>query len=259
MKMYIDNKIVTLEDIKNFIEDEVKVEVVCSSKKESDIFLKVLEELGYTWESGAKPTAYSDVYFTDTMNSISYLINSYDKDILYGTYPTEIYYYEFSVDFEDKDEEIHDEGPHGDQCSCEKCSIRPKEFTKSDLRSGDILIYSDGQEDIYIKELEGMIALETIENECKSINVPCPNEIGGEKIIVGYNHIKDFNEDLTFIYDDPEGDCGIEKVYRPNNAMEIAYPNTRKEENYVFIRKRPARMTLKEVCEALGYDVIIVD
>lgn len=250
MKMYINNKIVTVEDIKNLIEDEIEIEVECNSKKESGIFLKVLEELGYAWESGAKPTAYSDVYFTDTMNSIYYLINSQNKDILYGSYPTEFYYYEFSVDFEDKDEEIHDEGPHGDQCSCEKCSIRPKEFTKSDLRSGDILIYSDGQEDIYIKELESMIALE--------INIPYSSENAEERMVTGYNCIKDFNEDLTYIFE-PEGDYNIEKVYRPNSAREIAYPNSRKEENYVFIRKHPARMTLKEVCEALGYDVIIVD
>lgn len=107
-----------------------------------------------------------------------------------------------------------------------------KEFTKADLKTGDIVLQRDGKIDIVILDFE-MLLTKT-----------------------GCNLLKEFNDDLTSVNGT---DFDIVAVRRPSvyrhcsfNAFES------KLGTLVYERKEVEEMTLEEVCKALGKEIKIV-
>ncbi len=102
-----------------------------------------------------------------------------------------------------------------------------KEFTKSDLKSGDVILRRNGKVEI--------VCLET--GTCILKN--------------GYNKLSEINEDLT--YQDDLVDYDIVKVYRPKEPYQCGFSEyAYKHGELVYKRDDVVRMTLKEVEDKLG-------
>lgn len=104
-------------------------------------------------------------------------------------------------------------------------------FTKSDLKNGDVIVQRNGTVEILIKDLDCMV----VSNG-------------------GFNSLSRFNEDLTWT-DDKEYD--VIKVYRPSCASNCCF-NNYKYGKLIYERKETKEMTVKEISDALGYDVKII-
>ena len=111
-----------------------------------------------------------------------------------------------------------------------------KEFTKADLKTGDIILRKNGNIEIVNREL-GMLI--------------CENG--------GWNDLDDIKEDLTSGY--PAENYNVVEVRRPKNKCDCCFNAMRDRDRrgtLVYERKEVEEMTLEEVCELLGKEIKIV-
>ena len=108
-------------------------------------------------------------------------------------------------------------------------------FTKSDLKNGDIVLLRNDVVAIYIDNFKSFV---------------CDD---GRFCI-----LEPYNNDLSI--GDGSG-CDIMKVIRPIDAGDCRlsiFKYSYKRPNVIYERKEPRKMTLAEVCAALGEEIIIV-
>lgn len=106
------------------------------------------------------------------------------------------------------------------------------EFTKADLKTGDVIKYRSGDVEIVNRELEMLI--------CKS----------------GWNDLKDIQNDLTSAIHER---YDIVAVRRPNDKEDCQFCAFDCEYGtLVYERIEPEEMTLEEVCKLLGKEIKIV-
>lgn len=71
----------------------------------------------------------------------------------------------------------------------------------------------------------------------------------------GFDVLRSYRDDLTYIYDDTSVD--IVKVYGYSKLVQKTLDITRDYRELLWDRA-PKKMTVKEICDALGYNVEIV-
>lgn len=109
-----------------------------------------------------------------------------------------------------------------------------KEFTKDDLRNGDVILRRDGEVSIYIES--NFIA----ENGCT------------------YS-LRYISDNLIFINVEHYSDRDIIAVRRPNDISDMTFDAFEKKlGRLVYERDETVEMTIEEVCKALGKNVKIV-
>ena len=106
-----------------------------------------------------------------------------------------------------------------------------KEFTKTDLKTGDIVQYRNGETRIVIREM----------------NIVIGNNV--------YNTLADYNEDLTHYWD--EG-YDIVAVRRPNEAKDCQFRAFDESWGTLVYEEVEEIMTLEEVCKLLGERIKII-
>lgn len=107
-----------------------------------------------------------------------------------------------------------------------------KEFTKADLRTGDIILRRNGAVEIVNRELETFITPK------------------------GWNDFDEMNEDLT---SNEESKYDIVAVRRPCEKSDCQFEAfERKLGTLIYEREEVEEMTLEEVCKALGKKIKIV-
>lgn len=114
------------------------------------------------------------------------------------------------------------------------------EFTKADLKTGDVILKRNGSVEIVNRDLEMLI---------------CQNG--------GWNNLDDIQEDLT--YRSPMGaeeddeDCDIIQVRRPQTKRDCCFNALKyKWGELVYKREEPEEMTLEQVCKLLGKKIKII-
>ena len=111
-----------------------------------------------------------------------------------------------------------------------------KEFTKADLKTGDVIRRRNGSVEILNRELGTLI---------------CDNG--------GWNNFEHIREDLTDDYVGKE--CDIIEVRRPKDKCDCCFDAMRANAPrgiLVYERKEVEEMTLAEVCKLLGKEIKIV-
>lgn len=105
-----------------------------------------------------------------------------------------------------------------------------KEFTKADLKTGDVVQYRNGNTRIVIREM----------------NIVIGNNV--------YNTLVDYNEDLTHYWDER---YDIVAVRRPNEARDCQF-RAFDESWGDLVYEELEEMTLEEVCKLLGKRIKII-
>lgn len=108
-----------------------------------------------------------------------------------------------------------------------------KEFTKADLKTGDVVLRRGGDTEIVNRELEMLIRKE------------------------GYNDLDVIRDDLTSAYLTPQLD--IVAVRRPIDKADCVFDAFKyKRGTLVYERKEVEEMTLEQVCKLLGKEIKII-
>ena len=113
--------------------------------------------------------------------------------------------------------------------------IQINEFTKADLKSGDVIIRKNGDIQIVCLEIDTLI----------------------DK--TGYDTISDLDDDMTYKYDEDGNNNGcITKVYRPKNPYQCSFDlDAFIDGELVYDRNSNViEMTVAEIEEALGIKVV---
>lgn len=113
-----------------------------------------------------------------------------------------------------------------------------KEFTKADLRTGDVILRRNGDVEIVNRELDMLI---------------CSNG--------GWNDLDDILEDLTYRSRICGDKLDIIEVRRPQVKSQCCFSALKSAKHYgtlVYERKEVEEMTLAEVCKLLGKEIKIV-
>lgn len=183
-----------------------------ATKEEDKIFREYLDSLGRRWVSGDRyiSKGYYHVHEYDTCYNFNY--NLYDN----------IYYYKQQdytiLEFNDFDWSDF---------------TMKKEFTKADLKNGDIIKRRDNSVEIFIPDL----------------NV-CVGEHGD------YSEIKCINDDLKSTCSTNRDIVAVRRINcnygNPFMAFKYGYGEL------IYERKEVEEMTLEEVCKALGKEIKIV-
>jgi hypothetical protein len=186
----------------------------CINKNADEIFRKYMHSIGKRWCMGQsyETTSYFDSDRKDTCFDFNKGLHSNTED-----YDTCCY---TILEFDDFDWSDF---------------TMKKEFTKKDLKNGDV-----------------------IKRRCGSVEIVC---IDTGTIITknGWNDLKDINDDLTYKPDTDWDGNDIVAVRRPNEPMHCNFDAfDRKYGTLVYERKEVEEMTLEEVCKALGKDIKIV-
>ena len=107
-----------------------------------------------------------------------------------------------------------------------------KEFTKADLKTGDVILHENGKTEIVNREL-GMLITP-----------------------VGWNDLNYVRDDLT---DDISKAYDIVAVRRPHDKADCVFHAFKNSlGTLVYERKEVEEMTLEEVCQALGKEIKII-
>lgn len=181
----------------------------CKTEEEAKDFCRVLHEAGRKWNS-------DDIYIGD-----------------YFPYTTS-YPGAFCINFNcglfgDKEDYIN---MH--YTILEWSDFMGKEFTKDDLKTGDIVKRRNGETRIYIKEADMFIG----------------SGVGDWEY--GHAYTSDLSSVTALRYD-------IVKIIRPAVISDISFDAFEKNlGRLVFEREETIEMTLEEVCKALGKNVKIV-
>lgn len=107
-----------------------------------------------------------------------------------------------------------------------------KEFTKADLKTGDVIQRKSGDVEIVIKELGVLLRQKE------------------------WNRLDDINEDLTHSYLAGEDIIAVRRPKMPSDCQFSAFKEERG--TLVYERKEVEEMTLAEVCKLLGKEIKIV-
>ena len=108
-----------------------------------------------------------------------------------------------------------------------------KEFTKADLKTGDVVLRRNGSTEIVNREL-GMFIRKN-----------------------GWNDLDEIRENLTSVFNNEHGD--IVAVRRPKNKYDCMFNAFERERGtLVYERKEPEEMTLEQVCKLLGKEIKII-
>lgn len=185
----------------------------CRTKEESDVFHRYLDSIGKRWTSGHRYTEWFPGMFRSASEGFAYNFNAGLCDrVQYYRARTEYTILEFdNYDWSDID--------------------MKKEFTKKDLRNGDVIKRRNGSVEIVCVETGTMI--------CKN----------------GFNLLRDVNNDLTDVFYGAD----IVAVRRPNCPNHCSFSAfDHKMGELVYERKEVEEMTLEEVCKALGKEIKIV-
>ena len=179
----------------------------CETEEEANDFCRVLHEAGRKWSAGQSYK--EDSYWYNPLHDTSLPI-----------------YYKFNEGIWSQSKWCCD-----GYITLFWCEFMNKEFTKADLRNGDVVLRRNGDVEIHIK---GRFVDES-GLACGSIYL---------------------EQDLTHM-----DDCGrdIMAVRRPNDISDMSFDAFEKElGRLVYERDETVEMTLEEVCKALGKNVKIV-
>ena len=178
----------------------------CKTEEEAKDFCRVLHEAGRKWDGGGsylQTTNWHD-------NKMCYNFNT-------GLYSDILFYLRH------------------DYKILEWSDFMEKEFTKSDLRNGDVVLRRDGCVRIYIESYDLFIG-------------PC----GGDWMRGG-----SYTKDLKVKSGDERYD--IIAISRPNDISDMSFDAFEKKlGRLVYEREETVEMTIEEVCKALGKNVKIV-
>lgn len=108
-------------------------------------------------------------------------------------------------------------------------------FMKSDLKTGDFILYRNGSVEMVLREYGALVGVD------------------------GYNRFENMNNDLSGDFD---GGWDVMEVRRPKYSSDCQFSCFDSEDGEaVYNRERDSvvEMTLKEVCEALGKNIKIVE
>ena len=179
----------------------------CKTKEEAETFCKYLHSIGKCWSNGKQYNAETRYDYYGEETAYAFNIGQYTY---VDWYRKEGYTILEWSDF--------------------------MKFTKSSLRTGDVVQRRNGNIEIVNHEL-GMLI-------CKD---------------GGWNDLDDIDEDLTMIGDEKEWD--IIEVRRPMAKRDCCFNAMKYNRHYgtlVYERKEPEEMTLAEVCRLLGKEIKIV-
>ena len=179
----------------------------CKTEEEAKDFCNYLHKIGRRWITGgsyAQTTCYEE-YKGDTI----YYFNK-------GTYGSICTYFLFNSTTK----------------ILEWSDYMNKEFTKADLKTGDVVLRRNGDVEIVIKEHNVLIR----PREC--------------------NRLDDFNEDLTHSFLNSGDVVTVRRPKIPTDCQFSAFKE--KRGTLVYERKEVEEMTLEEVCKALGKEIKIV-
>ena len=176
----------------------------CKTEKEANDFCTYLDSIGKKWCSGDR---YID-------------FNNYDY------YQKNTVYY-FNENLYGKIEPVN-----ADYTILEWEDFMNNTFTKSDLRTGDVILRRDGTTEIYNGELGMFITKD------------------------GWNDLDTERNDLTNCI---SSEFDIVAVRRPRNKFDCVFDAFVKERGeLVYERKEVEEMTLAEVCKLLGKEIKII-
>lgn len=179
----------------------------CKTEEEAKDFCRVLHEAGRKWCTG-----------------VSYLENTNWSNTLYGMR----IYYNFNRGMYASDESAY---THEGYTILEWSDFMNKEFTKADLKNGDVVLRRDGDVHIFIQN----------------------RLIDSDEMAWNGTNIK---VDLTSCCD---RDCDVIAVRRPDKVSDMSFDAFEKNlGRLVYERDETVEMTLEEVCKALGKNVKIV-
>lgn len=105
-------------------------------------------------------------------------------------------------------------------------------FTKSDLKNGDIVMFRNGETAVFIEDFRVFVMA-----------------------YGGWNGFNSYRDDLTV----HNRDYDIIKVARPLKQNQCHLSVFQCESNIIYERKEPRKMTLAEVCAALGEEIETVE
>ena len=193
-----------------------KYVMCCKTEEEAKDFCRVLHEAGRKWSSG---DSYLENTYWDCDNPLSAL-GLVGKNRYYqfneGMYSTRSH-------FVDDYEILY------------WSDFMKKEFTKDDLRNGDVVLRRNGDVEIFLAEIADGLFMDK-------------NRAFGH---------------LSAVFDDLTGDFVKERdiiaVRRPNTLEDMSFDAFEKKlGRLVYERKETVEMTIEEVCKALGKNVKIV-
>lgn len=181
----------------------------CKTEEEAKEFCNYLHSIGRKWSGGqsyAKITYYTDNY----KGKIAYAFNQ-------GEFCTKGYYANEGytvLEFSDFD--------------------WSREFTKADLKTGDVVLRRNGDVEIVYCELGTLICKEG-----------------------GYNLLSHFRNDLTH---NTMREYDIIEVRRPKEKCDCCFDamSAHRRGTLVYERKEVEEMTLEQVCKLLGKEIKIV-
>lgn len=184
-----------------------------TTKEEDKIFRTYLDKVGKEWSSGSSYTEWHS--FDNYGDAMCYNFN-------YGCY-ADMEYYNYTgaytiLEFKDFDWSDFEMNTN-------------KQFTKKDLKNGDVVKFKDGEIGIVCVDTGAIIA-------------------------------KDGYWNLSYITENLEHTCGtnpIVAVRRPREAVDCMFDAfDMSRGTLVYERKEVEEMTLEEVCKALGKEIKIV-
>lgn len=183
------------------------------SKEDDATFRKYMDSIGERWSSGDKYINLS--YFDDHTESLIYFFNPKNTFSRMINWYKDIYTYLNFEDFDWSDFEMN------------------KQFTKKDLKNGDVVLRRNGNVDVVILDMGCLL-----------------NQHHG-----GF-YLSNINDDLTSVVSD---DWDIIAVRRLTSPVGIDFRVFEYDRGtLVYERKEVEEMTLEEVCKALGKEVKIV-
>ena len=122
--------------------------------------------------------------------------------------------------------------------NCELVDEKEKQFTKSDLKNGDIVELRNGERYVYIEKYNDRFIYSTDSDEV------IVNLEDGE-----YSRLGNYDDDLRY---KGRGNCEYD-IMKILDMSEFY-----KKPEWTWERKKPEEMTLGEVCKELGRDIKIV-
>ena len=181
-----------------------------TTEKQDEIFRKYLHSLGRTWSLGQKYIEFT--YFGDYENNTCYEFNQNKYSNL--TYFLDGYRI---LEFDDFD----------------WSDFMKKEFTKADLKNGDVVKRRDGSVEILVSDLHVFVGDHGDYAEMGCINDDLTSSCGTNRDIIAVRRIN----------------CNYGN---PFQTFQHEYGTL------VYERKEVEEMTLEEVCKALGKEIKIV-
>lgn len=189
-------------DINNY---KGKYAMHCKTEEEARDFCNYLHSVGRKWRRNASYLGGTCYYYYET-NTAYY----FNKGTFGCTYVAELNNYTI----------------------LEWSDFMNNEFTKADLKTGDVILRENGKTEIVNREL-GMLITP-----------------------VGWNDLNYVRDDLT---DDMSKSYDIVAVRRPNDKADCVFHAFNDElGTLVYERKEVEEMTLEEVCKALGKEIKII-